>query len=94
MAIDDSINDEISVIENDNEGVSDPITEEQLGENEPGTFSDLENDINSAGNYLALTRDYTYNNDTDYNLRHGILIKMNFVLDGKGHTLNGDNLSK
>ena len=92
MAIDDSINDEISVMENDNEGVSDPISEEQLGENEPGTFTDLENDINSAGNYLELTRDYVYNDESD-NIYHGISVKPNFLLDGKGHTLDGKNLT-
>lgn len=93
MAIDDSINDEISVMENDNEGVSDSISEEQLGENEPGTFTDLKNDINSAGNYLELTRDYVYNDESDNHIYRGILVKENFLLDGKGHTLDGKNLT-
>ena len=94
MAVDDNINDEISVVENNELEDNNPIADEQLGEtNNVGTFTDLENDINSAGNYYELTRDYTYNNDTDYKNHRGISIKMNFMLDGKGHTLNGNNLS-
>ena len=81
MAVDDNINNEISVVENNELEDNNPIADEQLGEtNNVGTFTDLDNDINSAGNYYELTRDYTYNNDTDYNNRRGISIKMNFML--------------
>ena len=99
MAIDDSINDEISVIENDNEGVSDPITEEQLGENEPGTFTDLDNKIQNAGsNLVELDRDYIFNDAIDnperYSKINGIYLKPNIIIDGKGHTIDGNNQAK
>ena len=60
MAVDDNINNEISVVENNELEDNDPIADEQLGDtNNVGTFTDLDNDINSAGNYYELTRDYT-----------------------------------
>ena len=94
MAVDDNIDDEVSVMEDPDGGDSNTIAEEQLSDaNEIGTFTDLKNEIDSAGNYYELTRDYAYNSDTDYNHRWGISLKMNLMLDGKGHTLNGNNAS-
>ena len=58
-----------------------------------GSFTDLSDEIDAAGDSLDLTRDYKFNNDTDNNT--GIVIsKDNFVLDGKGHTIDGNNLSR
>ncbi|WP_461461322.1 C1 family peptidase [Methanobrevibacter sp.] len=58
-----------------------------------GSFTDLGGEIDAAGDSLDLSRDYKFNNDTDNNT--GIVIsKDNFVLDGKGHTIDGNNLSR
>ena len=99
---DENIDDEVlSVGEDINEevlSVDEGIDEEILsdGNRDMGNFTDLERDINSAtGNYYALTRDYTYNNDTDHSYQTGIAInQQNFVLDGNDHTLNGNNLAQ
>ena len=57
------------------------------------SFADLTNEIENTGTTLDLTRDYTFNNETDKNI--GILIsKDNFVLNGNGHTVDGKNLSR
>ena len=75
----------------------DTIEEEILTDenNEPGTFSDLVAEISKLedGDTLELTKDYTYNPDTDsaYS-QYGFAIgKNNFTIDGKGHTLSKNN---
>ena len=60
------------------------------GEN---SFSNLNNEIKIAGTSLDLNENYTFNNATDNNT--GILINRdNFVLNGNGHTINGNNQSR
>ena len=57
------------------------------------SFSNLTDEIENAGTTLDLTKDYTFNNETDNNT--GILIsKDNFVLNGNGHTIDGNNQSR
>ena len=57
----------------------------------PKTFTDLQNQITNASNLLELTDDYKYNNETD-NLTMTIL-KVNFTINGNGHTIDGDHKS-
>ncbi|WP_407413313.1 C1 family peptidase [Methanobrevibacter sp.] len=57
------------------------------------SFTDLEGEIKNAGMVLELTKDYTFNNETDNEI--GINISRdNFVLNGGGHTLDGDFQSR
>ena len=57
------------------------------------SFSNMADEIENAGTTLDLTKDYTFNNATDNNT--GILIsKDNFVLNGNGHILDGNNQSR
>ena len=58
------------------------------------SFSELQGAIaNSTENYLVLNVDYEFKNGTDKS--NGILIdKDNFVINGNGRTINGNNLSR
>ena len=58
------------------------------------TFSELQEAIaNSTENYLELNADYEFNNETDD--AFGIEItRDNFVINGNGHIINGNNLSR
>ena len=62
---------------------------------EIGNFSSLEMKINNLETkYLELDKDYAYNETTD-DSNYGIQIGGdNLVIDGKGHTLNGNGKSK
>ena len=62
-----------------------------------GTFTELNETINSFGDNqnITLDSDYTYNNDTDYAFINGITINQNnFTIDGNGFTINGNNLAR
>ena len=62
------------------------------GESGSGSLSDLKNDIENAGTtQYDLSRDYSYDADVDtsYYMETNFADIDNFVLDGKGHTING-----
>ena len=57
------------------------------------SFTNLTDEIENAGTTLDLTKDYTFNNETDN--KKGIVIgKDNFVLNGNGRTIDGKNQSR
>lgn len=58
------------------------------------SFTNLTAEIENAGNVLDLTHDYKFNNETDDS--GGIVIegKDNFVLNGNGRTIDGNNQSR
>ena len=57
------------------------------------TFTALEKLINSSENYLELSCDYTFNNETDN--KTGIIINRdNIVINGNGHILNATKQSR
>ena len=63
-------------------------------DNSTGTFTDLNNLIqNSEENVIKLDKNYTYNNNTDYNLINGININKEITIDGQGFTIDGNNLA-
>ena len=69
------------------------ITQNDIYTMNESSFSDLADEIENAGTTLDLTKDYAFNNATDNNT--GILIsKDNFVLNGNGHTIDGNNQSR
>ncbi|WP_407432805.1 C1 family peptidase [Methanobrevibacter sp.] len=69
------------------------ITQNDIYTMNESSFSDLADEIENVGTTLDLTEDYAFNNATDNNT--GILIsKDNFVLNGNGHTIDGNNQSR
>ena len=59
-----------------------------------GTFSDLNDKIsNSQTKTIELTKDYTYDVSSDTG-DSGIMLTSNMTIDGKGHTLNGNNKTR
>ena len=86
----DDISDEI--ISDDGQDTLE-ITQNYIYTTGESSFSNLTDEIENAGTTLDLTKDYTFNNETDNNM--GILInKDNFVLNGNGHTIDGNNQSR
>ena len=58
------------------------------------TFTMLSHQIENHENYLELTNDYAYT-DIDEKFANGITIsKDNFIIDGKGHTIDGAGLAR
>ena len=67
-------------------------SQEDVYSTDVGSFSDLREEIKTAGSVLNITRDYKFNG-ADNNL--GVLInKTDFVINGNGHTLDGDHQSR
>lgn len=57
------------------------------------SFTDFENEIKSSDNFLNVSRDYKFNNETD-NVG-GIAIKQdNLVINGNGHTIDADGKAR
>ena len=75
--------------------INEPLENNQITE-VIGNFTDLNSEISEIpiGGNLTLTKDYTYtSNDSDY--KQGVLIaKDNIVIDGDGHTINGENQAR
>lgn len=55
-------------------------------------FSYLNNSIQStaSGGTIKLDQDYQYDNETDSSFSRGIVLQKNMILDGQGHTINGN----
>ena len=86
----DDISDEI--ISNDSQDTL-KITQDDIYSDSEYSFTNLTDEIKNADRFLELTKDYTFNNETDNNT--GIFIsKDNFALNGNGHTIDGKNLSR
>ena len=67
------------------------IDEEALSDNTK-TFKDLNHDINdNTKSKIYLKSDYTFNSKNDSNFVEGIKITRKVTIDGKGHTLDGNN---
>ena len=71
------------------------IDEALTADADPGTFTDLNNEISTAtDNTIELDKDYKHNDsvDSNFNRTTGIQItKNNLVIDGKGHAINGNS---
>ena len=60
-----------------------------------GNFTSLQTDIANSAQSIEITQDYTYDEKVDAKLNSGIVInKTNFVINGNGHTLNGNSISR
>ncbi|WP_298499591.1 right-handed parallel beta-helix repeat-containing protein [uncultured Methanobrevibacter sp.] len=60
-----------------------------LESSKPGTFSELQSQINNAekGSTIYLTKDYTYNKN--FTGKNGITITKTITIDGNGHSIDG-----
>ena len=58
------------------------------------TFTDLEQEINSASGTLILSDNYTYDSSVDIKLRNGITIDKNLIIDGNGKTIDAGNQTR
>ena len=54
------------------------------------SFKDLKGIIDSAGNVINLETDYKYKNKNDAAVGDGIPIEKSIIINGNGHTLDGD----
>ena len=69
------------------------VTQDDIYTDGESSFTNLIDEIKNAGNVLNLTKDYSFNNETDK--KTGILIvKDNFTLNGNGHTIDGNKESR
>ena len=61
-----------------------------------GDFDELSLDINNTpeGELLVLNKDYKFVNGSNGGSYKGILISKSIIIDGKGHTINGNGLSR
>ncbi len=60
-----------------------------------GNFTSLQTDIANSENSIDITQDYTYDEGADTDIDSGIIVnKTNFVINGNGHTLNGNNQTR
>ena len=70
------------------EDISDEII---LNDSPSGSFTDLAEVICESGSEVKLEMNYTYNDSIDGDYANGINVdKSDFVIDGQGHTINGD----
>ena len=81
----ENVHDDVVVqdLENDHENIY------EAGE---ASFKDLENEIRDSDNFLNVTKDYKFNNETD-NVKGIAIQKDNFVINGNGHTVDADGKS-
>ena len=57
-----------------------------------GSFTDLMNDICNSGDVFEVERNYLFNDETD-EADSVVISKSNFVINGNGHTIDGNNQS-
>ena len=101
VILEDSINEDV-LTNNENDEL---ILEENNAEDKAtlsegtstGTFTDLNDAINGhSDSTVTLSRNYTYNGVDNYDaaFKKGIVLNRPVTIDGQGHTLNGNNLSR
>ena len=59
-----------------------------------GTFTDLNDDIESSTGQLDVSKDYTYNDTGDGEYKNGVSIKENLTINGNNHKIDGNNLAR
>lgn len=60
-----------------------------------GNFTSLDDDIDDSDDSIELTQDYIFDNSTDDDYYDGVEIeKVNFALNGNGHTIDGKNQAR
>jgi C1A family cysteine protease len=60
-----------------------------------GNFTALQGEIDTSGDSIEITQDYTYDNVADNGFENGILInKSDFTINGNGYIINGANQAR
>ena len=94
-ALNDNNDEELILEENTDsslDSADDEIPALNEGETTPGTFTDLQYLIDtSETGEITLSRNYTYNNDTDYARQQGIIINRTVSINGNGAVIDGSN---
>ena len=81
---------------NETESVS-YVPEDNILTSDSEDFTNLNDEINasSPSKKLNLTKDYTYNSQSDQMYSHGINIDIDdLIIDGQGHTINANNKAR
>ena len=79
---------------------SDSLAADKTGSGEPisirSDYEELSNLINNTleGGLLELNRDYKFVNDSKSDSNRGIIISKSITIDGKGHTINANKISR
>ena len=101
VILEDSVNEDVLTNnENDELNLEENNAEDKATLSEgtsTGTFTDLNNAINgNSDSTVTLNRNYTYNGVDNYDaaFKKGIVLNRPVTIDGQGHTLNGNNLSR
>ena len=86
--------DDINVLEEESNNYTtshlEKLSDEPLKLASTGTFTELQNLINS-NSVVSLNKDYKYNPNTDYNLQNtGIVIDKSITINGNQHTIEKD----
>lgn len=93
-ATEDNITSNYQTINNDeNINISNDQSNKLLAENSQGTFIELSDLIESTPENNTLKLDKDYMNEGNVS-KEGIIISKPITIDGNGHTLNADNLSR
>ncbi|MDO5811380.1 MAG: C1 family peptidase, partial [Methanobrevibacter sp.] len=94
VSSDDAGNDSQEILQTIREDNTLENTQNEVYATGEASFTDLSNDIGNATGVLNIDRDYKFNNEID-NSSIGIFInKDNFVIEGNGHTLDGNNQTR
>ena len=61
-----------------------------------GTYTDLKNLIDNAGDSLVLPYDFAFNASYDdaETFKNGVLVEKDITIEGNGHTISGENANK
>ncbi len=60
-----------------------------------GNFTSLQTEIEQSTDVIEISQDYTYDNNADKNISDGITVfKNDFVINGNGHKIDGNNASR
>ncbi len=96
VASEDVIGNQVNAVENGTDNAISANDDNQVitegNDSDVGSFADLQTEINNVeeGGVLNLTKDYKYVNGST----EGISINKPITIDGQGHTLDGNGLSR
>ncbi len=69
-------------------------TQKDIYTTDEGSFTDLNLEIKNATGVMDITQDYKFNNETDSSNWGIIVYKNDFVINGNGHTFDGNGQAR
>ena len=92
-AADNNLNNNLT--HEDNSKLQNTYSNHILGDENSGSFTDLQDNVSSASNTLNLNRNYTYNSTIDASISvEGIKINKSLTIDGNGYTIDANNFGR